>query len=386
MRRRAAALLVPLLAAVLPGCYTQADIDKSAVTPMFFRALPYPTWDTDEHLAGHLVAGWRSAANRRPPPVSKSLGVDARIAASGTRGALFSFDAPGRWRNWRVLAALGSERLQRAPFYGVGNSNTISDTLPSTFYRYSLLRTTALATVERRIAGPFRLHTAIQWRHYHARPEGDSTLFGRFVTAGLADTTGTSNTEVRLGLLFDTRDEEASPTRGVFLEAMGARSVSGYGYTRTLLSAREFIHLGSLEQWVIGLRQGAELATGSVPVFVSYERLTTWYPDDGFGGPTSLRLFTAGRFLADNRAIASADLRYKWLDAPFPASPVRIWVLGFADVGRLWNRGENPAIRDWHWTTGGGARLQISKSTIIGLDLGLADGAFGFGVGTSFAF
>ncbi|HEY2806624.1 MAG TPA: BamA/TamA family outer membrane protein [Gemmatimonadales bacterium] len=388
MRRRAAALLLPLLAGAIPGCYTQADVDRSAVTPMFFRVLPYPTYDTDEHLMGHLVAGWRSAANRRAPPVSKAFGVDARIATSGTRGVLFSFDAPGRWRNWRILAVAGSERLQRAPFYGIGNSNSIGDSLPSTFYRYSLLRTTGLATVERHLVGPIRLHAAIQWRHYHARPEGDSTatLFGQFVKAGFADTAGRSNTELRGGLLFDTRDEEASPTRGVFLEAMAAHSASGYSYTRTLWSAREFLHFGSLEQWVIGLRQGAELATGSVPVFVSYERLTTWYPDDGFGGPTSLRLFAPGRFLADNRAIVSADLRYKYLDAPFPSSPVRIWILGFADAGRLWNHGEKPDLHDWHWTTGAGMRLQLSKSTIIGLDLGVADGAPGFGVGTSFAF
>ncbi len=383
--RRAAALLLPLLLG-MAGCYTRADVDRAAVTPMFFRVLPYPTYDTDEHLMGHLVAGWRSGANRRAPPVSKSFGVDARIATSGTRGALFSFDAPGRWRNWRVLAVLGSERLQRAPFYGVGNSNTIADSLPSTFYRYSLLRTTALATVERRVAGPVRLHTAIQWRHYHARPEGDSTLFGKFVTSGLADTTGKTNVEARVGLLFDTRDEEASPTRGVFLETMAAHSISGYDYTRTLLSAREFIHFGSLEQWVVGLRQAAELASGPLPVPVAYERLTTWYPDDGFGGPTSLRLFTAGRFLADNRAIASVDLRYKWLDAPFPSSPVRIWVLGFADAGRLWNHGEKPGLSDWHWSTGAGGRLQLSKSTIIGIDFGVADRSLGFGVGTSFAF
>ncbi len=385
MRRPAAALL-PLLAVALQACYTRADVERSAVTPMWFRVLPYPTYDSDEGLAGHLVAGWRTSPNRRPPPLARAFGMDARIATSGTRGALFSYDAPGRWRDWRLLGILGAERLQRVPFYGQGNSSTISDSQPTSFYRYSLLRTTALATVQRRLVGPLRLHGAAQWRHYRARALGDSTLFAQLLAGGTADTLARDNVEVRGGLLFDTRDEEASPSRGVFFEVMGVHAVSGYDYTRWLLSAREFVHLGSLEQWVIGLRQSAEIARGTVPVFIAYERLTTWYPEDGFGGPTSLRLFSIGRFVAPNRSVFSADLRYKYLDAPVAASPVRLWLLAFVDSGRLWNEGEDPTITNWHWSTGVGARLQFSKSTILGLDLGRNDGGFGLGVGTSFAF
>ena len=387
MRRRAAAAATALpLLAVLQACYTRADIDDARPTPMWFYALPYPTYDSDEGLAGHLVAGWRTTANRRPPPVAKLIGVDARIATSGTRGALFSYDAPGRWKNWRFLAIAGAERLQRVPFYGVGNSATISDSEPTSFYRYSLLRTTALATVQRRIAGGLRAHAAVQWRHYRARALGDSTLFAQLLAAGTADTADRNNVEVRGGLLFDTRDEEASPTRGVFIETMAAHAVAGFDYTRYLVSSREFIHFGGLEQWVLALRQSAELARGNVPVFISYERLTTWYPEDGFGGPTSLRLHSIGRFVASNRAVFSVDIRHKYNDAPIPGSPLRLWLLGFVDAGRLWNEGEDPSVRNWHWSTGVGARLQFSKSTIIGFDLGAKDGGFGFGMGTSFAF
>ena len=52
----------------------------------------------------------------------------------------------------------------------------------------------------------------------------------------------------------------------------------------------------------------------------------------------------------------------------------------------LWNAGADPTIADLHWSTGLGGRLQFSKSTIFGLDLGRNDEGFGFAVGTSFAF
>lgn len=386
MRHRAAAAVVPLLTVIAQACYSRADVDNARPTPMWFYALPYPTYDGDEGLAGHLVTGWRTSPNRRPPPVAKLIGVDARIATSGTRGALFSYDAPGRWKNWRLLGIVGSERLQRVPFYGAGNSATISDSFPVSYYRYSLLRTTALGTVQRNLTRAVRLHLAVQYRHYRARALEDSTLFAELLAAGAADTLGRDNVEVRGGLLFDTRDEEASPTRGVFVETMAARAVSGFRYTRFLLSSREFIHFGEFDQWVLGLRQSAEIARGTVPVFISYERLTTWYPEDGFGGPTSLRLHSIGRFVAPNRAVFSVDIRHKYYDAPLPGSPVRLWLLGFVDAGRLWNEHEDPSVRNWHWSAGGGARVQFSKSTIIGFDVGAKDGGFGFGVGTSFAF
>jgi len=382
--RRLAQAVLP---AVLAACYTRADIDRPPPpAPPYFRAIPYPSYDADEGFAGHALVGWRRPGNRRPPPVSLAFGFDGRLAASGTRGLLFTYDAPGLWKNWRLLGVAGAERLNRVPFYGLGNTATINEALPTEFYRYQLLRTTLLGTVERRVTRHVRALGGLQWRHYRAHPLADSSLFGDLARAGLADTLGKSNVEMRLGLMFDTRDEEASPTRGIFLETMAARAVSGHDYTRYLLSARAFAHFGSLEEWVLGLRQTAEVATGTVPLHIAYERLTTWYPEDGFGGPTSLRLFSIGRFVAPNRTVFSVDLRYKALDAPFPTSPVRVWLIGFADVGRLWNAGERPSFADLHWSTGTGARLQFSKSTIFGLDLGRNDEGFGFALGTSFAF
>ena len=375
-------------AALLSGCmYTRADVENPPPAPLVFRALPYPTYDGDEGLTGHLVAGWRSSPNRRPPPVGMSIGMDARISTSGTMGAVAMLDAPARWHNWRLLGILGAERLRRVPFYGVGNNAPVVDTFPSTYYRYSLQRLTAAAAVQRRLVGPFRLHLATQVRRYRAQPLEDTTLLGDLVAAGLySDTASVTGVEVRAGLLFDTRDEEASPTRGVFFEAMAAHAVSGFDYTRYLGSAREFIHFGDLEQWVLGFRQTAEISTGTMPVFVAYERLTTWYPEDGFGGPTSLRIYSTGRFVAPNRSVFSADLRYKAWDVPYPTAPVRLWLLGFVDVGRLWDQGQDPSLTDLHWSTGVGGRLQLGKGVLFGADIGRNDEGFGFAISTGLAF
>jgi len=379
--RRAAAVLL-----VVAALHPASSPAQQARDRWLFRPIVYPTYDGDEGLMAHLALAWLRPANRLPPANSQSIYVSGRIATSGTRGISLTFDSPGRWEERRLLVQLAAERLQRAPFYGTGNLSNTPDSA-TRYYRYNLLRTTALVSAQQHLVGPLRLHAAAQWRHYHARPLDDSTAFAKYLTpATAADTTPNSIVELRGGLLFDTRDAEAAPSKGVFLEVMADRAVSGASYTRWLLSAREFIPLGEFQQVVLGFRQTAELANGTLPIPVAYERLTTWYPEDGFGGATSLRLYVPGRFVAPNRGVASFDVRYKLLDAPFPTSPIRVWLIGFVDAGRLWDQGESPSFTNLHYDGGVGGRLQIGKGTLFGLDIGRTSEHFGFSVATAFAF
>jgi outer membrane protein assembly factor BamA len=296
----------------------------------------------------------------------------------------------GRTRAWRSYARVASERLNRAPYYGVGNETPEVDSLNELdppYYRYQLLRTTAYGVYQREIVRHVRLHGAVQLRHYRSQPLGPNTLYAQDIAAGVVPDSGSANSaELRLGVLYDTRDEEATPTRGAFLEGMWATSFGDHTYDRYLVSARGFIPFGEFDDWVLGLRQTAELATGTVPFYVSYERLTTWYLEDGFGGERSLRLQPQGRYVAPNRYVASVDLRKKLYDVPWPTSPVRLWALAFADFGRLWDKGETPNIEGHHWSAGIGSRLQISKGTLFGLDIGSSDAGPGFAISTVFAF
>ncbi len=387
--RRGALLL--LLAAAAAGCYTREELERPAPKPFRFQLLPYPTWDGDEGLAGHLIAGWRRGANRLPPPVAEAIEINADAAQSGTRGISVTWDASSRWPGWRFLAHGSANRFRRTPYFGIGNESVYDDSLHALyprFYQYELLRTGLTLAAQRRLRGPVRGLVAVQARHYRARMLDTATAYARDLAAGVAADSGSSDgVELRAGLVYDTRREEASPSQGALLEAMSAWSVRGRSYRRTLLSARAFLPFGEWEQYVLAFRQTVELASDTLPFFVAYERLTTWRPEDGFGGPTSIRLYTRGRFLGDNRAVISADFRYKWVDVPAPTSPFRVWLLAFADAGRLWGVGEGPDLRGLHWSGGVGARLQFGKGGFFGIDVGSTDEtAVTFAVGTVFGF
>jgi len=380
-----------VLALLLQGCiYSRQELESPPPLPYRFAIWPYPTYNTDEGIEGWLSMGYRRPTNRLPPPVTESIMLDARYAASGTRGASISYDRTGRSRAWRLYSRLASERLNRAPYYGVGNDAPEIDSLTSLsppYYRYQLLRSTFYTVYERELIRDLRLHAAMQARHYRAHPLGPTTLYAEDVAAGIVPDSGSANSaELRLGAVWDTRDEEATPSRGMYLEGMWSTSFGDLRYDRYLISARGFIPLDEFKSWVLGLRQTTELATGSVPFYVSYERLTTWYLEDGFGGDRSLRLQPQGRYVAPNRWVASVDLRHKIYDIPWPTNPVRLWALAFADLGRLWNTGEKPTVTNPHWSAGVGSRLQVSKGTVFGVDIGSSDVGFGWAISTTFAF
>jgi hypothetical protein len=343
-----------------------------------FFLLPYPSYNELEGLGLNLVGGWRKSAPPGPVPVGISIEPSAQIATSGTRGAQLVFDEQGRWHGWRLLLMAGSLREQRAPYFGLGNSSVVVDSLQRAYGEpyntYALLRTTALAAVRRRLRGPLHLQAGVQWRHYRAQPlPGRRSRLGDDLAVGVPLDTGSANgLELRAALLFDTRDEEASPARGIFVEALyarGLRGVGDFGYHRYGLGLREFLPIG--EYTSLAFRQSVELSDGALPFFVSDERMTSWRPEDGFGGVTSLRAHLPGRFSAPNKALLSADLRYRNIDSWLtPTTPIRLWFLVFADVGRVWDAGETPALSHLHAGGGVGTRLQVGRGSFFGFDLG----------------
>lgn len=373
---RIAAAAAALLLLAAPG---PARAQVVQPEPWSWLLVPLPTYNSLEGLGVELMGGWWKSAPPGPIPTGATISPGVAVSMSGTRTISLTYDNPGRVPGWRFLAQGAYERFERAPYFGLGNATTVNDSLQSAgggeshYYRYSLTRTTGLAAVERQVTGALRAHVGVQYRHYRAMPLGGApTALGADLAGGAAADTGSSTSfEVRGALLFDTRDEEASPGRGVFLEAIGARALKGAGdfsYTRWAFGANEYVPVG--EETVLAFRQAVQLARGALPFYIAYERLSDWLPEDGFGGATTLRQNTPGRWLAPNNALASVDLRHKYWDTAIGVSPFRLWLVLHADVGRVWNEGERFAWSGMHTGYGAGAIVQFGRAAMFGTELG----------------
>ena len=392
MKRGAAAAA---LAAALLVAATRARAQVPQ-EPWSFYLLPLPTYNSLEGLGVALSGGWWKSAPPGPIPTGVSINPNASISSSGTRTLGLTYNNEGRVPGWRFLARAGYERFQRAPYFGLGNASVVSDSLESAnggeshYYRYSLTRTTALAAIERQVAGPLRIHVGAQYRHYRALPlTGAPTALGSDLAAGATSDTGsTTSLEIRGAIILDTRDQEASASRGIFLEAIGARALEGAGdfdYTRWAFGAREYLPVGL--ETVLAFRQSLQIAQGHVPFYVAYERLTEWLPEDGFGGATTLRENIQGRWLGPDNALASVDLRYKYWDGAIGSSPFRLWLLLHADAGRVWEESQRFQWSDLHSGYGAGAIAQLGRASFFGFDLGWSpDAHLQFSIATTLGY
>jgi hypothetical protein len=345
---------------------------------------------------------YAKAPGRGPSWMTAALRAIGRYGfTTGSTEGTVVFEAPALVPGWRFLALARIERMQRTPFFGLANESPLEDSLQSRYgnlyYRYSLLRSTGLATIQRRIAGPLWLHLAGQLRDYQAmqltqRP----SLFEAAVAGAVPDVVRRSSAEARLGLLLDTRDDWAATTRGVFLEAIAVSGrlhapagQSGLSYRRYLLGAREFLAAGDSGRTVLALRQRLTLASDSLPFFLAWEQTTSWLPYDGIVGARTVRLHGGGRELSSNHAMLTVELRRKLLvptDDPAHLRHGALWGYLFSDAALLWDPDESPSFDRHEWTVGAGFRLQLSKGSLTGVDVGWTDTGPNIAVLSMFAF
>lgn len=341
---------------------------------------------------------------RRPPipgpsPHGARLWLQGRAGITGSRDLSLGFEAPGWDPDWRFYSLLRVERMMRTPYFGFQNQERQEDSLTTAYsnryYRYALLRWGAYGVVQRRIAGPLWLHAGGQYRRYRTAPlRQQPTLYQRDMqAAGLPDTQRFTGVEGRIGLVFDTRDDWIVPVRGVKLEGLaafghlkGATLAPDKPYERIMLGAREFIRLDSAHNTILALRQSVTLSSDSLPFFMAYEQPSTWAPEDGVVGSRSIRLHGGGGQLASNRAFISVDVRRILIPPDWPERERRLWVLGFADLGVLWEPGRAASLRRREWTAGAGFRIQIGRAFLSGADLGLTNNGPSMSVLSQFAF
>ncbi len=335
-----------------------------------------------------------------PSPVRASLDFMLRYGINGSRDATLGFAAPTLIPGWRFLGLARAERMYRTPYFGPDNQEQVQDSLQSLYgslyYRYALLRSTLLVTVQRQMFGPVWLHLAVQGRHYRTSPiKEQPTLFANDVALGLVDdTTRYGGLEARLGLLVDTRDDWSAPRHGILAEALvswgdlrNQTRTSSFYYRRYLFGVREFMTLDARDRTVLALRQRVVLASDTLPYFLAYEQLTTGEPDDGIVGPRTLRLHGGGNQLASNQAFVSMDLRRELVVLRADATnPVGLWGLVLADFGSLFEPHESFHTRRREWTIGVGARAQVTKGMLAGFDVGWTDTGPDVSVVTYFAY
>jgi hypothetical protein len=244
-----------------------------------------------------------------------------------------------------------------------------------------------------------------------------SGIYGNYVQWKILDVKerdGGINDYVKLGLIYDSRDNEPCPMKGIWSEAIfllspGFMGDGDYSFIRLAITHRQYFTLIK-DDLSFAYRIGyLGTIAGKTPYYFlpyminSYALTTTI---DGLGGSQNVRGILRDRVVGDGVGFLNAELRWKFWYFRFMGSQWYMSASAFGDAGMVVkqrpvdlqyvpedinradyfsDRAESP-----HITFGGGLHLAVDRNTVFTAEVGKAlegqDGNIGVYVGIGWLF
>jgi len=198
-------------------------------------------------------------------------------------------------------------------------------------------------------------------------------------------------------LIYDSRDLETDPTKGLFLQYSHEMSAPWIGSD---FSFNKFMIQGQWMNTFFRWRNGRNRLTfaglaafghifGSNINFIEMWDLSSQAEAGGIlvlGGGRSLRGFREARFLAPTVGLVNLELRARLYDMNFLGQHLAFGLTPFYDFGTVWEGIRDVQLNQFKGAPGIGGRIVWNQSTVLRLDYGRSreGGQFFFGFGHIF--
>jgi len=219
---------------------------------------------------------------------------------------------------------------------------------------------------------------------------------------------GGNVSQFKLGLVFDTRDNEPNPMKGMWSELLltTAPSFSGndYSYTQLSFTHRQYF---TLVPNILSFAWRGAIQTkvaGDIPFYMLSYYQNSKQTREGLGGGKSLRGILRNRVIGDGVAFSNFEFRWKFLRTVLWKQNFYIALNTFADMGQVIQKYEVnttgvPAAflsefktdaEKLHISYGAGLRFVLNENFIVAIDYGMApnkqDGTSGMYIGLNFLY
>jgi outer membrane protein assembly factor BamA len=336
-------------------------------------ALPLVSFNSDLGIT-YGVAGSVYVYGDGRVPYQHAVSAQVLFSNRGMQGHYLRYDGPRLLGPLRVEARFDYYRESRSPFYGAGNQSAPDFSGDENDEHYNFARGSpglALRLRGRPLGEqhPFQLYMGYAWRHTRVSPY-EASMLAQLNPVGIE---GGATSQLLLGALWDTRDNEADPTTGgveeFSLRGSGYSTGSRYQYAGLTLSERRYFKLGS--RVVFAQRLTLDMLFGEVPFF---EWCTTGgiSTPEGLGGMSSVRGIERNRFAGNIKVFSNSELRVQAAELMAFGQPLKLGAVAFFDVGRVWHPGvTDGAWHQWHPGVGGGLRV-ARRAAVVRVDYALS--------------
>lgn len=268
-------------------------------------------------------------------------------------------------------------------FFGLGNESKYDKSIPIEFYRVRYKFVEADLLIRYRYNNVFHFSIGPSYYRYWSRyKDNDKRILGNPVVIG-SDSASIYGTKQFAGgkarIDISYTNNEHFPTRGItwFTEFTALAGLDSNAHSLTKLTSDMTIYASLSDH----SRLSAVFRFGGGHIFnKQYE----YFQAMNIGGGDYLRGYRKNRFSGSSIAYANTELRLKLFKSQSYLLPGDVGVLGFYDIGRAWQKGEDS--KKWHNGYGGGLYYVPYSLVMVSASIGFSpeDKLLNFSLGTKF--
>ena len=211
--------------------------------------------------------------------------------------------------------------------------------------------------------------------------QSSTSLYSQYVRQGLISSVqagGGKHIEAKVGAVYDTRDLEAAPSRGIWAEAYvnGSPRLFGVesGYLKIVAHFRQYISLGS-DRFVLAYHLGyQDTVAGQTPFYmlpVIYTLYLRQTGSEGLGGLNTVRGLIQNRLTGEGYLWGNFEFRARLFDFKFLGQSWYLATNPFLDAGYVvrayrpdvFGEGDKYAV-----SAGAGLKLAMNQNFIISVE------------------
>jgi outer membrane protein assembly factor BamA len=224
-------------------------------------------------------------------------------------------------------------------------------------------------------------------------PNGETRLAADS-KAGLVRGVGTNVLGMtQAGIIYDTRDLEADPGKGIFAEITNEWSSkylgSIFNFSKWFFHVKGYFNLfpAKYKAVVVAARTGLEINQGGLPFYENYDCYSSEGSIEGLGGPRTLRGYKQWRFSGRYVNFNNLEVRVRVFQANILKQHLAFGLVPFMDAGAVWDKAND--IGNWNnlkYDGGMGLRIAWNVNTILRFDYAVSkeDRQFFFQFGHAF--